>query len=306
MKRFIKNSFLKAHPVESTPKETSQLQNNIHKKHSKYISLIKNNIDEKGAKDSTTRGKYPYTLVVAFPGELSRIRLISLAIWVSEYILFYPRLRRILKDLPQLKTSSVIMDVGGNRGQSVKFFRSIFKNIEIYSFEPSPKIFRILTELDVSNFRAFNLGISSKNGLGVFYESLLDEASTFDLPNTDSEWHKTKSKILGVAEEEMYSEITVPIKTIDTIVIENQIEGIFLLKIDVEGHEFEVLKGAIVTLNKRDISNIQLERHLDDLRVNNELEIHKFLSGHGFSKIASIKHSIGNFYEDIYTLTNIL
>jgi len=198
------------------------------------------------------------------------------------------------------------MDVGGNRGQSVKFFRSIFKNIEIYSFEPSPKIFRILTELDVSNFRAFNLGISSKNGLAVFYESLLDEASTFDLPNTDSEWHKTKSKILGVAEEEMYSEITVPIKTIDTIVIENQIEGIFLLKIDVEGHEFEVLKGAIVTLNKRAISNIQLERHLDDLRVNNELEIHKFLSGHGFSKIASIKHSIGNFYEDIYTLTNIL
>jgi FkbM family methyltransferase len=195
------------------------------------------------------------------------------------------------------------MDVGGNRGQSVKFFRNIFKNIEIYSFEPSPKIFRILTDLNVSNFRAFNIGISSKNGLGVFYESLLDEASTFDLPNIDSKWHKTKSKILGVSKEKMYSEISVPIKTIDTIVIENQVKEIFLLKIDVEGHEFEVLKGASDTLNKRAISNIQLERHLDDLRVSNAIEIHKFLSGHGFSKIASIKHSIGNFYEDVYTLT---
>jgi FkbM family methyltransferase len=240
---------------------------------------------------------------VALLGEVSRIRLISLAIWVSEYILFYPRLRRILTDLPKPKTSSVIMDVGGNRGQSVKFFRNIFKNIEIYSFEPSPKIFRILTDLSVTNFRAFNLGISSKNGVGIFYESLLDEASTFDLPNINSKWHKTKSKILGVPKEKMYSEISVPIKTIDTIVIENQVKEIFLLKIDVEGHEFEVLKGASDTLNKRAISNIQLERHLDDLRVSNAIEIHKFLSGYGFSKLASIKHSIGNFYEDVYTLT---
>lgn len=241
---------------------------------------------------------------MAILGAHSRIRLISLAVWLSEYTFFYPRLRRSLAALPRPKPQSVILDVGGNRGQSVKFFRRIFKDIKIYSFEPSPRIFKFLASLNVTNFQAFNLGVSSRNGVGVFYESLLDEASTFDLPNTDSEWHKTKSRILGVAKEEMYSEIAVPIKTIDTVVVENQIQKIFLLKIDVEGHEFEVLSGANGAFSQNMVENIQIERHLNDLRVNNEVEIHNFLGGYGFSKIGSIKHSIGNFYEDIYTLNN--
>ena len=143
----------------------------------------------------------PYNAAMTILGEHSRIRLISLAIWASEYAFFYPRLRRSLAALPGPKPQSVILDVGGNRGQSVKFFRRIFKEIEIYSFEPSPGIFKFLADLNVTNFQAFNLGVSSRNGVGIFYESLLDEASTFDLPNTDSEWHKTKSRILGVAKE---------------------------------------------------------------------------------------------------------
>lgn len=241
---------------------------------------------------------------MAILGEHSRIRLISLAVWISEYSFFYPKLRRSLAALPGPKPQSVILDIGGNRGQSVKFFRRIFKDIEIYSFEPSPRIFKILAKLNVTNFQAFNLGVSSKNGVGIFYESLLDEASTFDLPDINSDWHKTKSRILGVDKEKMYSEITVPIKTIDTVVVENQIQRIFLLKIDVEGHEFEVLLGANDALSTKMVENIQIERHLDDLRVSNEIEIHNFLGGHGFSKIVTIKHSIGNFYEDIYTLNS--
>jgi FkbM family methyltransferase len=236
-------------------------------------------------------------------GARSRIRLISLAIWLCEYAFFYPKLRQSLLALPGPNPQSVIMDVGGNRGQSVKFFRRIFKEIEIYTFEPSPKIFEILSGLRTTNFRAFNLGVSSKNGIGTFYESSLDEASTFDLPDFNSEWHKTKSRILGVAKEEMYSSISVPIKTIDAIVLENQIQEIFLLKVDVEGHEFAVLSGAVVTLSKKMISHLQIERHLDDLRNNDEIKIQKYLEDNGFSKVKSIKHSIGNFYEDIYSLT---
>ena len=248
--------------------------------------------------------KHQYTLRMKNPGRHSRIRVISLIIWASEYIFFYPKLRRSLRILSEPDFQDVILDVGGNRGQSVKFFRKLFTNIPIYSYEPSPRIFEILKSLSVHNFHAFNFGISSKNGEEVFYESLLDEASTFELPNLDSDWHKTKSRVLGVAPNEMYIKTKVQIKTLDTIVEENQIMSIFLLKIDVEGHEFAVLSGAKDTLGKKMIKNIQIERHVDDLRESDEFKIGSFLNQFGFKRVASLRHSIGNFYEDVYTMSS--
>jgi len=235
---------------------------------------------------------------------ISRIRLISVTIWFAEYALFYPKLRRCLKSLPGPKPQSVVLDVGANRGQSVKFFRSMFKHVEIYSFEPSPSIFKLLDSLDIKNFHAFNVGISSTNGVKTFYESSLDEASTFDLPNINSEWHKTKSKVLGVNKDEMYSAVSAPVRTLDSIIDENEIKEIFLLKVDVEGHEYEVLSGASLALSTKMIENIQIERHLDDLRINDETKIQNFLKDYGYYRIKSIKHSIGNFYEDIYSLNH--
>jgi FkbM family methyltransferase len=238
------------------------------------------------------------------PRNFSRIRLISLTIWLTEYTFFYPKLRRCLKSLPGPKPQSVVLDVGANRGQSVKFFRSLFKGIEIYSFEPSPRIFKLLAGLNIRDFHAFNVGISSTNGVKTFYESSLDEASTFDLPNVNSEWHKTKSRVLGVNKDEMYSSVSVPVRTLDSIIDENEIQRIFLLKIDVEGHEYEVLSGARLAFSTKMIENIQIERHLDDLRINDETRIQNYLKDFGYCRIRSIKHSVGNFYEDIYSLNH--
>ena len=238
--------------------------------------------------------------------ELKRlwVRSISLTIWLFEYVLFYPKLKRVLSSLPGLTHESVIFDVGANRGQSIKFFWKIFPNIKIYSFEPSPNIFRKLRKLSSANLQTYNIGLSSADGTAVFHESILDEASTFDLPDINSDWHKTKSKLLRVDKSEMYSEIEVPIRRIDNLVDENGIRDIFLLKIDVEGHEIKVLQGAQVTFEKRIIKNIQIERHLNDLRVHNDAKIEELLLKHEFRRVASIRHSIGNFFEDVFTLEN--
>lgn len=230
------------------------------------------------------------------------VRFVSLTIWAAEYIFFYPKLKRVLQTLPGLDPGSVIFDVGGNRGQSIKFFRKIFSDTKIYSFEPSPRIFRELQKYNSKDVQTENIGLSSENGFAIFHESILDEASTFDLPDLDSEWHRRKSKVLGMDRLKMYSEIQVPIRKIDSIVDENEVSNIFLLKIDVEGHELKVLIGARECLDKKLITNIQMERHLDDLRINDEAEIESYLSSFGFKKSSSIRHSIGNFYEDIFTL----
>ena len=244
----------------------------------------------------------PYNFGMTNLLKIQRIRFISNVIWLLEYILFYPKLRRVLLKLPKRNPKTIIFDVGANRGQSVKFYSKIFSGATILSFEPSPRIFATLKKLEIENFQPFNLGLSAVKGTSTFYVSMLDEASTFDLPDLNSEWHKTKSKILGVSRESMYTPITVEINTIDNLVVDRNIQNIFLLKIDVEGHEIKVLEGARLSLKKRIIQNIQIERHADDLRDSHEEEISSLLTQNGFRCLVSIRHSIGNFYEDIFAL----
>ena len=79
-----------------------------------------------------------------------------------------------------------------------------------------------------------------------------------------------------------YSEIEVT--TIDDIVLSNNLNGINLLKIDVEGFEYEVLLGCNDTLKKNKIKKIIIELHPSYLesKGDNEKLIHMFLKEHGF------------------------
>ena len=98
----------------------------------------------------------------------------------------------------------------------------------------------------------------------------------------------------------MYFPITVHRNTIDKVLVELDVSEIFLLKIDVEGAELNVLKGAKQTLKNKRIAYVQLENHRDDLRDDNSMEIEKFLNSFGLIKSRQVKHSFGNYYEDIY------
>ena len=79
-----------------------------------------------------------------------------------------------------------------------------------------------------------------------------------------------------------HSEIEVT--TIDSIVLSNNINTINLLKIDVEGFEYEVLLGCNDTLKKNKIKKIIVELHPSYLepKGKNEELIYTFLNEHGF------------------------
>ena len=85
-----------------------------------------------------------------------------------------------------------------------------------------------------------------------------------------------------------HSEIEVT--TIDSIVLSNNINTINLLKIDVEGFEYEVLLGCNDTLKKNKIKKIIIEIHSEFLKAKgiNEDLIYTFLKKHGF-KIKKIQ-----------------
>ncbi len=201
-----------------------------------------------------------------------------------------------------LHNSSIIFDVGANRGQSIVFYKRMFPSVTIFAFEPSRRVFQKLEKrhAKTTNCKLFELGLGSFKENRVFYEHVLDETSTFCPPTAKSTWQKRKNRILLVRQNNSFEEIVVQMSTLDILLAEEKIEQIDLLKIDVEGFEYDVLKGATNSLMNGTVKAIQIERHMDDMRSDNSVAIHKLLTQTGFNLCATVKHTFGNFYEDIY------
>lgn len=237
-----------------------------------------------------------------------RVRLIALAIAIFERIfeikvyLFY---KKIFKN-----ENLVIVDVGANKGQTINFFHRLNKKNFLFSFEPNPTLFKILKKKykNNKNVKLFQKGVSDQSTTRTFYENILHESSTFEKLNMSSKYLKKKSMILGVKLSEIIS-TSYPVKVINLNEFLNK-EGITnfdILKIDVEGHEYNCLKGFFSQTNTLKVKLIQFEFHQDDM-YERENKIDKFndlLNFHGYYMKKRIKHSFGDFYDYFYTQRNI-
>jgi FkbM family methyltransferase len=148
-----------------------------------------------------------------------------------------------------------IFDVGSNNGQ---FLQLVLDNIErdllsIHCFEPGRDAFKALTAYSakVEEFkgsRLNNIGIGNVPGAAVLHfdhvGSVLASLTKRNLDHLGIEFEKTEQ---------------VEITTIDRYCRENNIDRIHLLKIDVEGHEFDVITGAQEMLGASSIDMVSFE-----------------------------------------------
>ena len=160
--------------------------------------------------------------------------------------------KSILKKLKSIKQDSYcLFDVGANKGDFTKLILDFFGNeiVKIHSFEPSKATFELL-----SNNIKSDKAILNNKGLG-------KEAGTFpfytDFPGSGTaSLTKRKLDFLGVDFD--YSE-DVLIDTLDDYCLANNIKDIDLLKIDVEGHELDVLEGSKEMLKKKIFKMVSFE-----------------------------------------------
>ena len=141
-----------------------------------------------------------------------------------------------------LNKSSIVFDVGGYLGDFAEKISKKF-DCKIYLFEPSLSFYNKCLERfkDNNNILCFNYGVGNLNG-------------DFILSN-DKEASSTKRKISESVGEK------IKIKKISEIIKELEIDNIDLMKINIEGGEYDLLLCLINENLISKIKNIQVQFH---------------------------------------------
>jgi FkbM family methyltransferase len=145
----------------------------------------------------------------------------------------------------------IFFDVGANVGDYSLFLRKkLGARGTIHCFEPSRDTFERLQAnvRERADIISHNFGLSDKAGSCDF----------FSVPGR-SPLSSVYKRNLRFCEIDMSQIETSRMETLDDFCESNSIKHISLLKIDVEGHEFNVLSGAARMLKERRISFIQFE-----------------------------------------------
>ncbi len=147
-------------------------------------------------------------------------------------------------------SGGVIIDVGANKGlYSREILREYADNLmELHIFEPSKYLIDEYLEFSDKRVHVNNMALSEKSGF----------AKLFKITGNTGLNSLTKRR-LDHFDIEMDSFEEVVTTTLDSYVEFNNIEKIDLLKLDVEGHELDVLKGATNCLLNGKIACIQFE-----------------------------------------------
>lgn len=150
--------------------------------------------------------------------------------------------------------NSVVVDVGAQYGDYALLCSKVFGVKSVYSFEPLPSNFDILEENmainHASNVKSFNAAVGASNG-SVMLSDKTDMASAFDKNGN------VKTEVVAL----------------DSM----NLTDVDMMKIDVEGFEMEVLKGACETI-KRYHPRMIIEVHSSSLRE----EVLKFTRSLGY------------------------
>jgi FkbM family methyltransferase len=150
------------------------------------------------------------------------------------------------------KSEFLVVDVGANLGQYATLASEVVgPRAIIYSFEPSKETFSRLqaSTSSIESVRPVNLGLGEKEEILTLYSSKPASVMASLYAREDS----------GRREE-------IQISTLDKFCEKENINEIDFLKIDIEGHELFVLKGARRMLSEKKIRFIQFEFgdfHLD-------------------------------------------
>ena len=146
-----------------------------------------------------------------------------------------------------------VFDVGAHNGDYAEHIRRLSPEARIWCFEPHPGSFeRLQAAAAAGGFTAVNVALSDITGRARLY----DYAATAASGSSHATMHAGVIDVIHRADQVA---IEVDVMTLDGFVQRERIERINLLKIDAEGSELAILRGAQQTISRRGVDVVQFE-----------------------------------------------
>jgi len=186
--------------------------------------------------------------------------------YLANYTLQHTFEKEIVKFINS-KKRLVIFDVGCYRGVFTKTISNLIgkKKHKFYLFDINKKVKKYIQNLiKLKNFYYNEIALSNKNGQSSYnYNSFFESAgsSLSNIVKDDIRWNFSRRLLLGffLYKTKNFTKYKVKTMTVDNFVKKKKIHSIDILKIDIEGSEHDLLKGAKNTLKKNKIKIILVE-----------------------------------------------
>ena len=167
----------------------------------------------------------------------------------------------------------IIFDVGAHIGQTYEIYRKLFPDAYIYCFEPYSNSFKKLEKTISKHPSSFCYQMAISKSIGQSTLNLNLSSATNSLLETDQ-----RGKFYwGNNLLETVDKVIVDTTTLDDFCEKNGIDTISILKLDTQGHEFDVLLGSQSLLRNQKINMIYMEMIMCPTYVGQH-KLHEYLA----------------------------
>lgn len=177
-------------------------------------------------------------------------------------------------------SAPTIFDVGAHIGQTAQRYRSLFPDAQIHCFEPFPDSFAALQTAHAGNssVQAYSVALGKAPGKAVL--NVNRSSATNSLLRSDAR----AASYWGTGLLDTEAAVEVPVTTLDLFCAERSLNHVDILKLDVQGGEYDVLEGASTLLAAQRIDVVYMEMITAPTYVGQH-DLHEYLGlfrSHGY------------------------
>lgn len=164
---------------------------------------------------------------------------------------YAPKLISLLRKSPE--SPKTFIDAGACRGDFTAFLVGAFPDASVHALEPDPALCEVVSRFrEIANVHAWQVALQEKRGFAKLH--VHEDPGTSSLlarPAHGPRYYHRSDRVLAT--------IDVPALSLDEFIAERGASSIALLKLDTQGSELSILRGARKALERATIDAIYTE-----------------------------------------------